>query len=74
MAKSRRKIFPPAYRSVVSSKFEQKVTPVQTNWGIYVYNSQGEATMAEAWIQGFPVQEILEPSDGRALARAVTIH
>merc|ERR1719482_2033649 len=36
-------------------------TPVQTNWGIYVYNSQGEATMAEAWIQGFPVQEILEP-------------
>ena len=26
-----------------------------------MYNSQGEATMAEAWIQGFPVQEILDP-------------
>merc|ERR1719482_1891443 len=36
-------------------------TPLQTNWGIYLYNSQGEATMAEAWIQGFPVQEILDP-------------
>jgi hypothetical protein len=36
-------------------------TPLQTNWGIYVYNPSGEAVMAEAWIQGFPIQEILDP-------------
>jgi hypothetical protein len=36
-------------------------TPLQTNWGIYLFNPAGEATMAEAWIQGFPIQEILDP-------------
>jgi hypothetical protein len=36
-------------------------TPVQTNWGIYTYAPNGDAVMAEAWIQGFPVQEILNP-------------
>merc|ERR1719171_2342825 len=37
-------------------------TPLQTNWGIYLFNPAGEATMAEAWIQGFPIQEILDPN------------
>merc|ERR1719253_730208 len=36
-------------------------TPVQTNWGIEFLSSMGEPMMAEAWIQGFPIQEILEP-------------